>query len=156
MIRRIGLLALILTATGFLESQAVAQVIIVPARDPIKEREEYNQRLATDWVRIYLGRKPTEKELALMMQRLRTGASPAAVQASILSSDEYYKKYGNTQAFINGVFQDVLGRKATAAEILQLSAKVNGMGRARFAAEFVAANQLPLVNPVQPTVIIVP
>jgi hypothetical protein len=60
------------------------------------------------------------------------------------------------QAFINALFKDVLGRKATAAEILMLSAKVNGMGRARFAAEFIAANQAPLGAPAVPPVIILP
>jgi hypothetical protein len=156
MIRRITWLAAALLSASALESTANAQLIIL-GHDWIREREMYNERLATDWVKSYLGRKPTEKELATLMQRLRTGTSPLAVQGSVLSSDEYYKKNGSTtKSFINAVFVDVLGRKVTPQELLQLTAKVNGYGRARFVAEFLASVQGPILQPSGPPVIIIP
>jgi len=156
MTRRTAWMIAAFTFVFLLESTASAQVIILP-RDATKDKEEFSSKLVNDWVLIYLGRKPTEKEHALLMQRLRTGTNPITVQSSILSSDEYFKKNGsNTQGFINGLFKDILGRKATPAEILQLSAKANGAGRARFAADFLAAAQGPIANPVTPTVIIIP
>lgn len=130
MTRRFPLLAAALLALAAVESTAGAQVIIL-GRDWVREREEYQERLANEWVKTYLGRQPTEKELSILRQRLRTGANPLAVQSSILSSDEYYKKCGGTtNGFIHGLFMDVLGRKATPQELLRLTAKANGLGRA--------------------------
>jgi hypothetical protein len=156
MSRKLVWLAALVCSAASLESAAQAQIIIF-GRDFVREREDYFSRVTSDWVKAYLGRKPSEKELAILMQRIRTGTDPLVVQATILSSDEYFKKHGsNTQGFINGLFADVLGRKATKAEILQLQAKANGMGRARFAAEFLTATQGPLVGPTPPTTIIIP
>ena len=147
------LAALILGGTFLATPSAQAQIIIQP-RNPVLDQEEVYRRQVREWVVAYLGRKPNEKELLVLVQRLKTGTSPTAVQAFILASDEFYKKHGGTtQGFIQGLFVDVLGRKATPQEMLQLVAKANGAGRQRFALEFLTVAQGP-VNPLMPNPLI--
>ncbi len=131
--------------------QAAAQVIIVP-NNPLKERDEYFGRIIKEWYQQYLGRKPNETEHAQMMQKVRVGANAIALQATIIGGDEYYKKHGSsTQGFIQGVFGDILGRKATPAEVALLQAQINGFGRYKFAVEFLMKSQTPAI-PVGPVV----
>ena len=126
------------------DQRAAAQVIIINPRDPIKEREEFMTKMVGEWHQLYLGRKPNEKEQAATMQKLRTGTNAIVVQATLIGGDEFYKKNGgNVDGFIQGVFNSVLGRKATAAEIVMLKAQVNGFGRYKFAVDFLTKIQMP-------------
>jgi hypothetical protein len=122
----------------------LAQVIIVQPRDPVKDAEDRARSMLTDWVKTYLGRKPTDKEMATMMTRLRNGTNPALVQASILSSDEYYKKSGGTSpAFVTALFNDVLAQKVGIVDRQQLSAQLNVSNRKDFVVNFLKAAMTP-------------
>ena len=134
------------------DQRAVAQVIIIQ-NDPLKQRDEYFTRIADEWFQLYLGRKPSDKEQAQTLQKMRVGTNPIAIQATMLASDEYYKNHGNsTQGFIQGMFNDLIGRKATPAEVAMLQAQINGFGRYRFAVEFLTKTQLPAVRPIVPII----
>lgn len=146
----------ILTALLGIEQSANAQAIIVPV-DPLKQRDEYFGRIINEWYQLYLGRKPSDKEHAAAMQKVRTGSNAITIQATIISGDDYYKKNGSTtKGFINAVFNDVAGRKPNATELLKLEPQVNLSGRYKFAVEMLTKNQLPVVNPFVPVVPVVP
>jgi hypothetical protein len=101
----------------------------------------YYERQARRWVQLYLNRNPTIQEQAMVVEQLRRGVSPIAVQANILSSDEYMRRWGgNTQGFIQGLYRDILGRNATVAEVGAAVGQVNGLGRYRYAGIFLTRN----------------
>jgi hypothetical protein len=133
--------------------QATAQPIIIVPSKPLRDWEEYFGKIISEWHQLYLGRKPSDKEHAQMMQKVRVGTNGIAIQAAVVGSDEYYKKHGSTtQGFMNAVFSDVVGRKATPAEVATLQAQVNRFGRYKFAIELISKAQLPAVNPLVPVV----
>lgn len=79
--------------------------------------DNYYQRVARDWVQLYLGRNPTQREVLLIVNQLRAGASSSEVQANILGSEEYYIRSGrNLNTWANRIVADSLGRPATAWE----------------------------------------
>src|SRR5258708_40125822 len=59
-------------------------------------RGDQYERLAIDWVRLYLRRNPTPQELLLMTTQLRSGMDPNAIQPNILSSNEHIRRSGNS------------------------------------------------------------
>jgi hypothetical protein len=71
--------------------------------------------LVDTWYRTYLGRGSLDDPGSLVwVDQLRQGFSPQAVQAGILSSDEYYfRNGGSIQGFIQGLYRDALGRSPT-------------------------------------------
>jgi hypothetical protein len=156
MIRRILTATVAIAFFAAVHQQAAAQAIIIVPSNPLKDRDEYFGKIINEWYQLYLGRKPSEKEHAQMMQKVRVGTGAIAIQANIIGSDEYYKKHGSsTQGFLNAVFGDVVGRKPTAAEVNMLQAQVNGFGRYRFAVDLLTKTQLPAVNPLVPVVPII-
>lgn len=122
-------------------------------RNPFPQ-ETYYEKMANQWVRLYLNRAPTPREMVLLTSQLRTGKTHEEVQANIISSDEYYRKSNQSFAiFLRNVFADVLGRLPTQAEVGMLIGHVSVKGRYRFALEFLAANRgltrgAPVVTPV--------
>src|SRR5262245_24723770 len=92
---------------------APAQPSIRPRPQPTMSRFE---RLATEWTQLYLRRNPTQRELLMMVNQLRSGASANEVQATILSSPEYIRRSGNAlYTWANSMVADVLGRPITPA-----------------------------------------
>jgi len=63
------------------------------------------------WYQRYLGRNPDRGGMETYVGQLQAGASPTELQARILGSDEFYRRWGNTSSgFINGVYRTALGQ----------------------------------------------
>jgi len=63
-------------------------------------------------------RTPTNAELSAALAALAGGSTEEDVIAGVLSTDEYYQKHGSTQTgLIEGVYQDLLGRTPSSAEL---------------------------------------
>jgi hypothetical protein len=61
---------------------------------------------------------PTASELSTDLTLLQSGTSEEGIIATVLSSPQYYQDQGSTQTgLINGVYQDLLGRAPTNAEL---------------------------------------
>jgi outer membrane biosynthesis protein TonB len=61
---------------------------------------------------------PTASELSTDLTLLQSGTSEEDIIATVLSSPQYYQDHGSTQTgLINGVYQDLLGRAPTNAEL---------------------------------------
>src|SRR2546423_14913125 len=72
------------------------------------------ERLASEWVQLYLRRDATPREILMMTNPLRAGMSANEVQATILSSPEYFRQAGgNINTWAKLVGNDVLGRAIT-------------------------------------------
>lgn len=92
--------------------------------------DRYYEKIATEWVQLYLKRNPTAQEVLLIKNQLRSGASGNAVQANILGSDEYYRRVNrNLNTWSQSVVQDVLGRRITAYELGLLQRTAFNSGR---------------------------
>ena len=87
-------------------------------------------RLVVGWFQNYLGRLPTAAELATFSTQVQTAGDARAVEAEILASNEFYRRFGGTpQGYINGVYLAVLGRPATPADQAVLASKLILNGR---------------------------
>ena len=92
---------------GLTRSQVAAQIQL---------STEYLVDLVASWYQTYLHRSPAPAEISGWVGQLAAGQTREAVLASILGSSEYYVLDGSTPAgFINGLYQDLLGRPADPA-----------------------------------------
>src|SRR5262249_5766998 len=104
--------------------------------------DRYYEKLAFDWVRLYLNRDPSPREVLLIGNQLRSGMSQQAVQANILGSDEYFRLSGRqTGAFVRRLYADVKGQQLGWVDAVPLIKRANSVGRARFALELLTTNQ---------------
>jgi predicted outer membrane repeat protein len=71
--------------------------------------EYYNSQVAALYNR-YLGRAPSAYELGVVAGALKGGAAPEVLAASLISTAEFFARYGNNNdVFIQGAFQTALG-----------------------------------------------
>jgi hypothetical protein len=92
--------------------------------------------------RHYLRRNPTPFEVNAHLNALRLGSSLRDVEAVFLASPEYYRLQGGTPvSWIQGLYQDVLGRPGNATEIGFWLDRFRALGgnRILLAQEYVAA-----------------
>jgi hypothetical protein len=67
--------------------------------------------MVQQWYRRYLGRRPDAGGKKTYVGQLEAGAAPIELQARILGSDEFYRRWGSTPGgFINGLYRVVLGQ----------------------------------------------
>lgn len=61
---------------------------------------------------------PTASQLAAALASMQSGTTEEAIIAGVLSSPQYYQNHGSTQTgLIDGVYQDLIGRAPTNAEL---------------------------------------
>jgi hypothetical protein len=73
----------------------------------------------------YLGRLPAAAELAGWVAALQAGVPETQVQASFLASTEYFSRHGGAVApWLNGIYQDALGRNIDAAGLASWTAEL--------------------------------
>jgi hypothetical protein len=74
---------------------------------------------------IFLGRQPALAEVSAWLGQLQTGQNEKQVEAAILASDEFFTRHGaSTVPWLNGIYQDVLGRAADAAGLNLFSQQI--------------------------------
>jgi hypothetical protein len=73
--------------------------------------------LVQTWYRKYLHREPDPDGIATWVNALSSGQTPEAVLATLLGSQEYYDRCGDTpDGFVRIAFQDITGRAPTPSE----------------------------------------
>src|SRR5947209_8668091 len=100
--------------------------------------------VVTMWYQKYLGRDPDAVGLQTWVNQLRRGAP---VEASILGSDEYFARHGNTpESFVTGLYVEVLNRQPSAAEVQNWIVRLQQLNwnRTSMADEFLRAAQYEL------------
>ncbi|HEX7449454.1 MAG TPA: DUF4214 domain-containing protein [Pirellulales bacterium] len=79
--------------------------------------EYHADQIAADYNQ-YLHRVPDAAGAAYWLSQLNAGVSESQFDASLLGSQEYYADQGGTNSgFISGLYNDVLGRTASAADL---------------------------------------
>jgi hypothetical protein len=70
------------------------------------------------WYEKYLGRRPDRPGMEMFLRNLDQGTPPIDCLGSILGSQGYYDKVGDTpEGFARGLFRDVVGRQPTPREM---------------------------------------
>ena len=98
---------------------AAAQPPLPPRSYPVPSQyyPEDEHALVRSWYRKYLNREGDPAGVALWVGSLRQGNPPEAVLATILASDEYYRKAGGTpHGLVQTLFLEITGRTPTGAE----------------------------------------
>jgi hypothetical protein len=104
--------------------------------------EYATDEIQNDYV-IFLGRQPAPAEIAGWLQPLEATGGEKQVEASFLGSNEYFgRQGGNTLAWLNGVYHDVLGRAPDAGGFALWSQKLQaGSPRAAVALAIVDSSE---------------
>src|SRR5262245_63112024 len=113
-------------------------VLIASAAPLAQAHEPAVVRQVEFWYTQYLGRTPDPAGLAFHVQSLCDGTPAPTVEASILSSTEYFDRNGcNDQSFVAALYRDVLGVAPTVQQLQQDVHYLQRMGnRAAFTTEF--------------------
>lgn len=84
------------------------------------------------WYKQYLRRDASPQELNAWQSYLQAGKSPQDIQAYILGSSEYFDRMGNQRdPYLAALYQTLLGRQPTAAEMQQFVTQYQQYGGAR-------------------------
>jgi hypothetical protein len=106
---------------------------------PRPPRPPTYEALLTSWYQLYLDRAPDEPGMKDFLNQMQQGASPEAIQAAMMGSEEYFKLHGSRKrAWVAGLYADVLDRSPAPEEIngwLQTLERLGG-ARDRTAEEF--------------------
>jgi hypothetical protein len=113
------------------------------AASGILQSAEYSRDLIVKDYRQYLGRTPTDPEVAYWTVVRQGGATDAQVAAGFLSSPEFYRDAGNNdKAWVDALYRDLLGRGARAGEdAYWLQALAGGMSRTDVALGFLTSQE---------------
>jgi VCBS repeat-containing protein len=96
-------------AAGFTRAEVVAGFLDSPEHFTLEVQAAYHD---------FLGRAADTGALAYWLPQLEHGASQRELFSVVLSSDEYFRHVGGTNdAYVKGLFHDVLGRSASAADL---------------------------------------
>ncbi len=76
------------------------------------------RQIVRGWYERFLGREPDYPAAQGWVDQLRSGTPPANVLVGILASDEFFQNAGSTpEGYVESLFQHLLGRPATPAEL---------------------------------------
>ena len=101
--------------------------------------------LVDSWYVRYLGHHAEPLAMSDQMRAIRHGISLDLLEASVLRTDEYYIRNGNTpEGFVAALYRDVLGRRAAPHEFSRQVSHVLQEGRNAVALR-VLAERNPLV-----------
>src|SRR3954452_24253315 len=91
---------------------------------------EYRQKLLTDFYTTFLHRPISPAEVSFWMPAFGAGMTDEQVEAQITASPEYFALAGSTNAaWINRIYNDVLGRSPSAAETAVFLAQLGSNSR---------------------------
>jgi hypothetical protein len=80
--------------------------------------DEYYQSLVAGVYQRYLGRAPQDSETAAWVGLLRDGLSDESLEANFIGSQEYIQDHGGDwAAWVEGMYQDLLGRTPAQSEV---------------------------------------
>jgi hypothetical protein len=106
-----------LVTASLLASAGLAQEQFPVEPSPI-ESFGHNAAAVQSWYQRYLGRVPSRIALETLVGQLEGGRSPVAVQARVLGSDDFYRRWGgNPNGFINGLYRVVHARVPSRQEV---------------------------------------
>jgi hypothetical protein len=129
-------------------------VLIAAAAPSAQAHEPAQVRQVEAWYAHYLGRAAEPAGLAFHVQSLCDGTPALAVEASILSSTEYFDRNGgNDASFVIALYRDVLGVAPTALQLQHDVHQLQRIGnRAAFTTDFLQTRRVAPV-PVTPPVV---
>jgi subtilisin family serine protease len=82
----------------------------------LSSAEHRGEQVAADY-QTYLHRAPSAAELAVWVQALESGTSETDLIGAFLESNEYQAAHVDDVSFVEGLFQDVLGRAADSGSL---------------------------------------
>lgn len=120
--------ALLAFAVGLSGVSSLPAATVFPPSYSYPERRW--ERMAREWVRLFLRREATERDILVIVNQLRRGVSINAVQANILASPEYFRRcQWNLNVWARQMIADALGRPATPQEAALVTSIALRQGR---------------------------
>src|SRR5262249_55176212 len=101
---------------------------------------EHRMNQVDAYYQLYLGRAPDQAGRDGWVQAFLKGASETEVALGFLTSAEYLQAHADDSALVMALYEDVLGRRGSAAEVQGwVNALQGGQNRAVVAAAFVTS-----------------
>lgn len=114
----------------------------IAVANAITYSREYRARLITDSYNQFLGRGPDPKGLEDWIGAMTSGVTIQQMEAGFLASPEYYTKAGGTDSgWIVRLYQHVLGRGPSTADIQAWAAAIRASGRQQVAMGFLMSTE---------------
>lgn len=127
-------------------------LVLLSSFTPAKAQNSYD--LVRGMYTKFLHREPAPQEITTWTDQLRRGLSVNEMTANILGSDEYYRIHGNAnEAYITGLYSDVLNRRPAPQEVASHLDGLRRLGRNRvqFARNFLSSAQHEIAGNNPPT-----
>lgn len=103
---------------------------------------EYRQHLITSYFSTFLHRSPSGAELAFWLPAFTAGLSDEQIQAQFVASPEYFALAGGTNTnWINRIFNDVLGRVPSGADVTTYSTLLGTSSRTTVGLSILNSNE---------------
>jgi uncharacterized protein YidB (DUF937 family) len=103
---------------------------------------EHRTLEVNDYYQMFLGRAADQAGLGGWVQDFLNGASDRAVVRGFLTSPEFLQDHADNSSFVLALYEDVLGRPGSAAEVQGwVTALQGGLSRAAAAASFVNSTE---------------
>jgi hypothetical protein len=115
----------------------------IAVANAITYSDEYRARLIAATYRTYLDRGPDPHGAATWLNDMRGGSTIQQMEVGFVASDEYYARAGGTDsAWVKRLYQHVLGRSASAAEVRHwTSGLASGASRSQVARGFLVSTE---------------
>jgi hypothetical protein len=123
--------------------QSGVPTYLAPLASTLTHSDEYYTVVITDAYQHYLGRTPDSAGLAYWLDQMKKGQTDEHLEANFIGSTEYIKNHGGAGAgWVKGMYQDLLGRTPSQAEIDYWVGRLNaGMSTTDVAYGFAASKE---------------
>lgn len=131
------------TSNPYLDALTAGTITRAQAVQSIQTSDECLNRFINAQYQSLLGRPADSAGLAGFAGQIRAGAGLDVITQQIAASDEFYVKAGNTSsAFVQSLYQKLLGRTPASSETSAWAAQVNaGVSRSAIAWSFINSTE---------------
>jgi streptogramin lyase len=124
------------------ENELAAGQTITQIAEQFYQTTEYETDVVKSYYKSFLGRTGSPIEIASWVGKLAAGEGEDVVADQFLTSPEYNADHADNASYINSLYQKVLGRDATHAEVASWTQLMSsGTTRSSFAAQVVDSTE---------------
>jgi hypothetical protein len=111
--------------TAYWVAQLQSGVSLTQVASDFVNSTEYESNTVASYYENYLGRKGSPSEIASWVSQMQGGMTEEQVAQDFLTSPEFNNLHSSSDDFVQTLYQDVLSRQATSAEVAVWDSQLN-------------------------------